>query len=206
MSDYSLTINKMTTEVTERQTEIIEAAAKILTHSGVSGLTIKNIAKEMNFSESAIYRHFQSKEDIIVAMLDFVMQHIGSATFNVLINSESVSDTFKAMFNAQFSYFSKHPHLAVAIFSDGLLEESNRINDKIIAIMNSRKIMMEPLAKKGQQNGELKKEISAEEIVHILMGAVRLLMYQWRVANFSFDIQKRGNKLVSNVLKVVEAQ
>jgi len=49
----------------ERQLEIIEAAGRILTLSGVSGLTIKNLAKEMQFSESAIYRHFTSKEEII---------------------------------------------------------------------------------------------------------------------------------------------
>ena len=37
----------MTLEISSRQLEIIEAAGKILTTSGVSGLTIKNLAKEM---------------------------------------------------------------------------------------------------------------------------------------------------------------
>ena len=196
----------MANTVSDRQTEIIEAAAKILTNSGVSGLTIKNIAKEMNFSESAIYRHFESKEDIILAMLDFVMNNIGTATFGVIMGNDSVIETFKAIFNAQFSYFSKHPYLAVAIFSDGLLEESTRINDKITMIMNSRKVMFEPLAKSGQKNGELTKEIPAEEIIHILMASVRLLMYQWRTSHFSFDIQKKGASLVNNVMKLIEVK
>jgi hypothetical protein len=43
----------MTTAISDRQLEIIEAAGKILTASGVSGLTIKNLAMEMKFSESA---------------------------------------------------------------------------------------------------------------------------------------------------------
>ena len=58
--------------ISDRQIEIIEAAGKILTRSGISGLTIKNLAKEMQFSESAIYRHFTSKEEIIVAMLEYL--------------------------------------------------------------------------------------------------------------------------------------
>ena len=41
-------------EITPRQLELIEAASRLLTTSGVNGLTIKNLAKEMNFSESAI--------------------------------------------------------------------------------------------------------------------------------------------------------
>lgn len=196
----------MTNTVTGRQTEIIEAAAKILTTSGVNGLTIKNIAKEMNFSESAIYRHFESKEEIILAMLDFVMNNIGTATFGVIMGNDSVIETFKAIFNAQFNYFSKHPYLAVAIFSEGLFEESTRINEKINMIMSTRKIMMEPLAKKGQQNGELTKAIPAEEIIHILMASVRLLMFQWRTNHFSFDIQKKGASLVNNIIKLIEAK
>ena len=63
-------------DITPRQFEIIEAAGKILTSSGVGGLTIKNLAKEMQFSESAIYRHFKSKEDIIVAMLNYLANSI----------------------------------------------------------------------------------------------------------------------------------
>ena len=63
-------------EITPRQLELIEAASRLLTTSGVNGLTIKNLAKEMNFSESAIYRHFSSKEDIILAMLDYLAENI----------------------------------------------------------------------------------------------------------------------------------
>ena len=61
-----------TVKISDRQLEIIKAAGKILTTSGVSGLTIKNLAKEMKFSESAIYRHFTSKEEIIIALLEFL--------------------------------------------------------------------------------------------------------------------------------------
>src|SRR5690606_39390951 len=67
-----MTTNNMTTNISERQFEIIEAAGLILTTSGVGGLTIKNLAKEMKFSESAIYRHFTSKEEIIVALLEYL--------------------------------------------------------------------------------------------------------------------------------------
>jgi AcrR family transcriptional regulator len=73
-----------TLEITTRQSEIIDAAGKILTTSGVSGLTIKNLAKEMQFSESAIYRHFESKEDIILAMLEFLAKNMDERLTNCL--------------------------------------------------------------------------------------------------------------------------
>jgi AcrR family transcriptional regulator len=60
----------MTMTITDRQMEIIEAAGRILTSSSTGGLTIKNLAKEMQFSESVIYRHFTGQEEIIVALLE----------------------------------------------------------------------------------------------------------------------------------------
>jgi AcrR family transcriptional regulator len=38
-------------DIKPRQLEIIEVAGKLLTNSGINGLTIKNLANEMNFSE-----------------------------------------------------------------------------------------------------------------------------------------------------------
>ena len=51
-------------EIKERQIEIIEAAGEILTKSGFNALTTKNLAAKMGFSESALYRHYSSKEEI----------------------------------------------------------------------------------------------------------------------------------------------
>lgn len=196
----------MAIEVSSRQTEIIEAAAKLLTTLGVSGLTIKNLAKEMQFSESAIYRHFASKEEIILTMLDYVMMGIGKETIAAMSPNLSEIEMLKLFFQKQFTFFHQNPYLTVVIFSDGLLEESTRINEKIIAIMNSRKVIIEPLVAQAQEKGELTKEINAEEIVHIVMGSVRLLMFQWRISQFGFDIQKRGKNLLDNLFKLIVLQ
>lgn len=193
----------MSVEVSSRQTEIIEAAAKLLTTVGVSGLTIKNLAKEMQFSESAIYRHFQSKEEIILTMLDYVLTGVSNETIAAMSADLSPADMLKLLFQKHFAFFHQHPYLTVVIFSDGLLEESKRINEKILLIMNSRKIIMEPLVVQAQANGELTKNLSAEDIVHIIMGAVRLLMFQWRVSQFGFDINKRGTELLNSVFKLI---
>ena len=80
----------MTTEtISDRQLEIIEAAGKILTASGISGLTIKNLAKEMKFSESAIYRHFTSKEEIIIALLEYLAQSMDERYTNAISSEQS---------------------------------------------------------------------------------------------------------------------
>ena len=98
----------MTTEtISDRQLEIIEAAGKILTASGISGLTIKNLAKEMKFSESAIYRHFTSKEEIIIALLDYLAQSMDERYSNAIKSEHTPEEKFTLLFQNQFLNLSK---------------------------------------------------------------------------------------------------
>ena len=190
-------------DITHRQLEIIEAAGKILTSSGVSGLTIKNLAKEMQFSESAIYRHFKSKEDIIVAMLNYLAISINERLSN--LNSSLDPETkFKTMFQEQFRFFKINPHFVVAVFSDGLMEESQLINESLLKLMNVKMKHLMPIMMEGQQKGVFTNAITTEELMHIIMGAFKLQMFKWRIAHFEFDINRIGDNLLHSILTLIK--
>jgi len=190
-------------DITPRQLEIIEAAGKILTVSGVSGLTIKNLAKEMQFSESAIYRHFKSKEDIIVAMLNYLADSTDERLSN-LNSSSGPEETFKALFREQFRFFNDSPHFVVAVFSDGLMEESQLINQNILKLMNVKIKHLMPIIMEGQQKGIFTNAITTDELMHIIMGTFKLQMFKWRIANFQFDIKRNGDNMVQSILTLIK--
>ncbi|HPR26734.1 TetR/AcrR family transcriptional regulator [Lentimicrobium sp.] len=190
-------------EITSRQLEIIEAAGSLLTSSGVSGLTIKNLAMAMRFSESAIYRHFASKEEIIVALLTYLADDIDQR----LSNSTRYPDPeeqLKSLFRNQFSFFKANPHFVVAVFSDGLMEESRLINEHILKLINVKIKHLIPVITEGQQKGKFTKAVATEELVHIIMGTFKLQMFKWRIANFEFDIEEEGNKMVQALLTIIK--
>lgn len=196
----------MTAEISDRQLEIIEAAGKILTVSGISGLTIKNLAKEMKFSESAIYRHFASKEEIIIALLEYLAESMDERYANAIKSEQSPEEKFEGLFQNQFSFFKKHPHFVVAVFSDGLMEESQRINENISKIMAVKMKHLMPIMLEGQQKNIFTNAITSDELVHIVMGAFRLQMYKWRVGNFQFDIMRNGNNLIQSLLTIIKTK
>lgn len=191
-------------KLSERQFEIITAAGKLLTRSGVMGLTIKNLAKEMQFSESAIYRHFASKEEIIVSMLNYLAFDMDQRFSQVLNGSESMEDRFNKLFRNQTAFFTENPYFVVVVFSDGLLEESDKINEAIAIIMKTKMNHLMPIIVSGQENGFLKKDLAAEELVHIIMGTFRLLMYQWRISNFEFNLKARIDKMLKSILTLIK--
>ena len=196
----------MILEISNRQLEIIEAAGKILTASGVSGLTIKNLAKEMKFSESAIYRHFTSKEEIIVELLNYLAESMDFRYSEVVKKSSTAKENFLRLFENQFEFFQANPHFVVAVFSDGLMEESQRVNQTIYKIMQVKMKHLVPIIMQGQSEGTFTNAISVEQIAHIVMGTIRLQMFKWRSANFEFDIVQSGDNFLHSLLTILETK
>ena len=194
----------MSETITDRQFQIIEAAGKILTNTGVGGLTIKNLAKEMQFSESAIYRHFTSKEKIIIAMLDYLAENMDKRYTSAINNDFTAEKNFIVLFQNQFSFFKNNPHFVVAVFSDGLMEESQSINESIYKILKVKMKHLKPLVLEAQEKKIFTNQIPTDDLIHIIMGTMRFQMYKWRVANFEFDILKSGDKMIQSLLTLIK--
>ena len=201
MTDLS-TLSKI--DISERQFEIITAAGKILTQSGVSGLTIKNLAKEMQFSESAIYRHFTSKEDIIVSMLHYLAYDMNARYNDALAGEADTESMFVKLLKNQAAFFTENPYFVVVVFSDGIMEESERINTAITKIMQTKMKHLMPIITSGQENGCFRKDLTSEDLAHIAMGSFRLLMYKWRISNFEFNLKRKNKQLIESILTLIK--
>ena len=189
--------------ISNRQLEIIQATGKILTQSGITGLTIKKLAKEMKFTESAIYRHFESKEDILTNMLTYLAVTMDDRLSIVVKETDLPAKQLEALFQNQISFFEKNTHFLVPVFSDGLLEESIEINKCINTIMQVKSKYIVKIIKAGQDQKVFTNKVNTDELVHIIMGGFRLLMYKWRLANFKFDITEKGNNYIKSVLELI---
>lgn len=57
-----------------RRAELVQAALRIVVRSGLSGATMRDIAKEAGFANGAIKPYFQSKADLLLATYDHIYQ------------------------------------------------------------------------------------------------------------------------------------
>ena len=158
----------------------------------------------MGFAESALYRHFKGKEEIILTMLQYLASDMENRLKSCLLETIEPEQQLKKVFNNQFDFFKKNPYFIVAIFSDGLLEESKAINSELMQIMAVKRKYLLQIIKKGQAEAVFINKLSADDMVHIIMGSFRLHMLQWRMAEFSFDVKVKGNKLMTSILALIK--
>ena len=193
----------VTMNIKPRQLEIIEAAGKLLTTSGLNGLTIKNLALEMNFSESAIYRHFSSKEEIIITLLKYLNE-----TVNKIFKESSASGDFEKDFTTLFrkltTYFMENPFYVVAVFSEGLMNESARIGERILQLMNNLTKHVRTIIGEGQKKGLITRSLTSEQIVEIIIPAFRHQLFRWKISNFESDVAQSIESLAGSLLLLLK--
>ncbi|MFN8324805.1 MAG: TetR/AcrR family transcriptional regulator [Flavobacteriaceae bacterium] len=190
---------------TNRQIEIIEVAGRLLIDKGVKGLTTKNLSIELGFSESALYRHFKNKEDIIVLLINYLETNIKERLQPIYDNNLlSPIDKLITLFNSQFSYFQQNPHFIVAILSEGLFDETEKINASIMKIIDYKTQLIATIIDDAKQKNLLNPEISTPDMVHIIVGSFRMTMLKWKFSGFQFDLVSNGNSIMNTTINLLK--
>ncbi len=190
----------------EQKFQIIEAAGKLLTVFGVKGLTIKTLVEEMKIPESAIYKHFDNEEEIMVALLDYMAGDMDDRFKKAISPDQDPEAQFIALFQNQFSFAEKHPQMVMAMFSKDLKEISPRLNQNILKNIAVITKHLEPIILKGQQSKLFTTVVDTRNLTHIIIRTFHLQMQKWQATDFRFDIKYYGNNMIESILGLIETE
>jgi AcrR family transcriptional regulator len=194
----------LTPNLSNRQSEIIQIAIKLIGEGGIQALTIKNLSGEIGIAESAIYRHFKSKAEVLSTLLDYLKSIIISHYDNVYKLNLSSIERIKKMIIGQLKIFAENPPYAIVILSDGLYKNERGLHNKIFELMENAKSTYIKIIDEGKITGEIRKDVTSEQIAFIIMGSTRLAINQWSLSDFSFDLQQRGNILFKTLKTLIQ--
>ncbi len=194
----------MNTEITERQKEIINVSLEIIAESGIQSLTIKNLAKKIGFAESAIYRHYENKIQILLAILEFFKQN-SEGFFTVQLNSKEHATTkIEHLFLNHFKKFSSTPSLVAVIFSEEIFRNEAELTNKVKEIMDKNNASLRAIIEIGQSKGEIRGDIEASHLSVIIMGSLRMFVKQWHMSDYNFDLIEKGSDFINSIKILVK--
>jgi len=194
-------MKKNRTGLSERQQEIINASLELIAEHGIQGLTIRNLSKKTGLAESSLYRHYDSKSQILIAILDGIglpPEPMGQT------GNESVFLLLEARFRHHFLAFSQNPVLVSVVFSEELFQ-----NDSFLVDITRRKIeqsiaTLTGMIARGQQKGEIRADIQPEMVALMINGSLRMLVKQWKMSGYSFDLMIKGSQLVESLKLILK--
>lgn len=188
--------------MTDRQNEIINASITLIAEKGIQGLTIKNLAKAINVTEPALYRHFENKTAILVAILDSFKSLLPGGTGTFGMGKKSALEKIEFIFEKHIRAFTETPQIVSVIFSDEIFRNDELLSAKIAQIMTQSEEMFLTIIKSGQKSGEIRKDISASHLALILMGSFRTLVKRWEMSHYEFNLEKESKALLKSVEKL----
>jgi len=190
---------------TERQVQIIEVAMKLIADKGIQGFTIKNLSKEIGVSEPAIYRHFNSKTDILINILNNFKEMSVSMSEMLVDNTGSAIEKIEFMFSKMIGVFSEQPSVISVIFSEEIFKNETVLKEKINEIQNIQQLNIENIIHKGQAEGNMRTDLDKSSLALMFMGALRLLVKRWDLNNHSFSLKLEGKRLLES-FKIITAK
>lgn len=190
---------------TERQQEIIDTSLAIISELGIQGLTIKNLSKRIGISEPAIYRHYDNKISILIAILDY-FANSGDHIFSKLAASaDSPLQKIEAIFQEHFRAFQKNPSLVSVIFSEEIFRNEALLQEKIRVIMEKNSSIVMELVREGQRKGEIKSGFEAGYLTIIIIGSLRMMVKKWQMGDESFNSKEAVTKLFGTIRNLISA-
>ncbi|MBN2787692.1 MAG: TetR/AcrR family transcriptional regulator [Paludibacteraceae bacterium] len=194
----------MNTEITERQKEIIRVSLEIIAESGIQSLTIKNLAKKIGFAESAIYRHYENKIQILLAILEFFKQNSEYFFTSQLDSNEHTSIKIEHLFLNHFKKFADTPSLVAVIFSEEIFRNEEALTDKVKEILNKNITNLTAIIETGQSKDEIRIDIEAAHLAVMIMGSLRMFVKQWHMSNYNFNLIEKGSEFIHSIKTLVK--
>ncbi|MFE1766939.1 TetR/AcrR family transcriptional regulator [Streptomyces angustmyceticus] len=103
----------------EARTRIEDTAARLFAERGFAGTTIGEIAAGAGLSKPMLYRHFDSKQELHLALLERHRDELAAAPVHELLHGAGdLATRLTAMYDAWFGYVQSHPYTWRMMFRD----------------------------------------------------------------------------------------
>lgn len=178
-------------EFLKRKEKVIISAIELLDEGGIQGLTTKELAKREGVSEPAIYKQFDSKQDIIIAILDRFASYDDVIMNTIIEQKMPPRESVFYYAEAYAGYYQSYPQITTVMFSFDVYRYDKETDLKMKNILNKRYGFMTDIIKRGQEQKQFDNSIHPMEYAEILLGIIWSITFKWKTENCVGDLKWR---------------
>jgi AcrR family transcriptional regulator len=109
---------------------LIETALQTIDEEGLDAITLRDITQKLGTSRSAVYRHFASKEALIIGVIQRGYAQLDELFTPIFQDrTQSVEERFEKMGRAYLDFAIEHPNLYRLLFGENYRQEREEVCD-----------------------------------------------------------------------------
>lgn len=187
-----MSIDKLNTQV--RQEQIAQAAMNSINTTGMKGLSIAGVAKRVGIVPSAIYRHFESKDQVIDAVLDLIFDRLMDNVSKACRATFDPFERLKLILTRHIRLILENHAIPRIIFSEevysGNADRKAKLNRKIRKYLNE----ISEIIQQGQHENIIRKDVDPATISVMFLGIIQPAAILWHISDEVFDVAKHAEK------------
>lgn len=188
-----------------RKGDIITSALRIIDQSGIKALTISRLAREVGFVESALYRHFKSKKDLILFIIDNVLQEARRHFREVEEAKLEATEALKSLLYLHLNFLEEYPGIFKIIYSDEIHLGDEELQDRINTLISEIIGFIRKVIQQGQAEGKLKPDLSLTVAAMHFLGLVYTAFSYWTIKRRKVSLKRAALSLFEQYLSGVRA-
>jgi AcrR family transcriptional regulator len=163
--------------------EILEAAITLFARRGFLATTMAELAKAIRMTPGALYWHFPTKEDLLLAAIDELHERYLKEFIDLLSEQRSLPAREQLIrFMNRTSQFLRY-HREYGIFFGMVAAESAESNERVAEALREKLnlyvYMLAGIIRYGQKKQEFRPDLDPIQTAHGMMGSyIGLLTYQ----------------------------
>ena len=181
--------------LTPRQIELIEAAIELTSNEGIQALTIRNVSAQVGISEAAVYRHFESKQSLLKAVLVYLGELV-NPLFDELATTEAEPQRALATFLTRLlRLIEQNNAFTLTLYAEETFNVEPALKEDLLQLMSTNLGRLAQFFTQAARCGQCRTDISADQLALITFPTIRLSVATWRLNALTHSLSKEGRNL-----------
>lgn len=162
----------------ERRAETVETVVDLAGSQNPSDITTSAIAKHMNLTQGALFRHFPTKDAIWQAVMEWVAERLLGRLDRAAEGVDSPLDALQAMFMSHAEFVVEHPGVPRMLFGELQRAEPTPAKNMAQTLVRLYGERLHRLIEKGKASGEMPATLDTQAAATLFIGTIQGLVMQ----------------------------
>jgi AcrR family transcriptional regulator len=191
---------------TIRRAQIMEAAGKLIVRRGSEHITVKGIAAEVGISEAAIYRHFRSKKDILLLLVDYIGDTLVNDIEDAAFRESNSLVTLEVALNKHISAIERRHGISFQVISEIISLGDKALNKRAYEVLGKYATRLELVLDQAVKQGVVRETLEIEPTARLISSMVQGLVNTWVLSNYSINLNDAFKEMWNVVFEGIAAR
>jgi len=181
----------------ERRAEIVEAARRIIASNGLEGLTVKELAEEVGISEGDIYKHFKSKREVLLSLIEEIKETLLECIEGAIKREGPALVNLENIMKAHLSYTERRRGVSFLVIGEVLRSPETSLRRHMHKVIGAYLQRVKGLLEEGMKRGEVRRDLDLNVAATAFFGLVQGMVTLWAFRSHGLPLAEQYEELWS---------